>query len=133
MKYFLMIFGILFCFQNTKAAPTKMDTPFSNDFCEETGLIGCEETEDNRSGIERSYLYTSWIPYALKTLFNAGAGISVLVIVYSGFILIGSQLDMFESWSTDNAKNNIKYALIGLLIMLLARVIVQIIETLPLG
>jgi len=81
------------------------------------------------SGVENTFAYRKIIPYVIKRLLEIGSGIAVLMIVYSGILdltMVGDE----EQWK--KAAKNILFVILGLFVMILARVLVSIIENLPL-
>ena len=96
-------------------------------------LLGEEEESSSPyldKGVTETFAYKTLIPVVIKRILELGAGVAVLMLVYSGFMFLtaGANAEM----RTKQGKN-IAYAILGLFIMMLSRAIVSIIENLPLG
>lgn len=102
--------------------------------CQNSGLLGCDDNSSSlEKGIENSFVYRNWIPYLIKKFFEFGAGLGVLFLVIESFLILTANFEGFENSSVDKVKSNILNIAIGVVLMLLARAIVDIIISLPLS
>ena len=94
-------------------------------------LLGSDNfTQCLDPGVDKTYAYKYLIPYIIKKILEIGAGVAVLMIVYSGILYLSIGIDTEQKGT---ATKNIIFEILGLLIMILARAIVSIVENLPLG
>ncbi len=93
-------------------------------------LIGCDQTTGVgctfEKGLEKSVAVKKVLPQVIKTMMLFAAAMSLIFIIYSGWQYI---IALGDDNTYTQAKNNILYSIIGLIISILSYAIVDIVSS----